>query len=266
MAQPTVQPAPVASAQYAQAPVQEQGSSAESPPVALAPAAAENTGLRFGQGLQVAFSVDNVFGYGHTWSTLTPTKYQGQGMSGFEEKNTSDTFTFLGSSDGATLAPQLGVDVVVKGFTIGGSLMYASNSGERTEKDSRTSSTVETKTKNPGTSAFGIGVRGGYVLMFNDYVGIWPRAGLSYRTATTKLYSSNTPVETEYVMDVSGAFVSPELMLVVSPVPHLAFLVGAGASIALTGSFTDRTGGVTGYEGDVSGGTGGLAVGVLGYL
>lgn len=223
---------------------------------------------RLGSGFQVLLSAERLFGYAHTWTDLTPTQYQGSSISGVERSGTGDTLAFLGNSGDASLDPKLGVDFSVGGgVTVGGTLLYGYHASESTLEDSRQgASSTERKSKGPRSSTFGVGARVGYLVMFNDVVGIWPRAGLSYSTATTTTYSSTGTSSVETEVNANSVSVDPDVMLVVSPVPHFAFLFGVGGTVAVTGGYTVKTAGSTEEEGDASGGAIGIAAGLLGYL
>ena len=270
---PGVQPNQPGSVQPAYVAPPAQGSYAPAPPpptpAEAGSASASRPERRFGQGFQVALSAENLFGYVHTWDTWSINKVRGASVAGTEISSKGDNVAFLGNRGGANLSPGLAVDFVLgQGFTIGGGFYYASTGGDETVKQG-TTTTTETNYKNSSLSAFGVATRVGYVLMFNEIVGIWPRLGLGYESGSIKSYSysgTNNQTETETDIDLSNFSIRPEVMLVISPVPHFALLLGAASRFGVAGSQTQKQAGVTTLDGDYTESGIGVTAGLMGYL
>jgi hypothetical protein len=208
-------------------------------------------------------------GYRHSWYKQTARTFQGASISNADVTGTSDQFTFLGNSNTASVDAQIALDYVFRsGVTLGVMFAFATNSGDITVRHDAN----KIDAKDGGLSIVGFGARLGYVHMLNDTFGIWPRLGAHYTTASrttysyTLDYSTGGYIETRYDTDVNNLGIDPEIMFVITPVSHFAFLIGAGSSLSLTGGYTHKTDGTVDEEGDYSYGNIGLVAGLMGYF
>jgi hypothetical protein len=86
-----------------------------------------------------------------------------------------------------------------------------------------------------GVHAFVVAPRVGYAYMFNEYVGLWPRLGMTY-----SLLSSNGDQANDVEVSSHSLAVSGEVPLVFTPVSHVAFLLaptidyGVSAAVDVT--------------------------------
>ena len=119
---------------------------------------------------------------------------------------------------------------------MGGALTYISESGE-TETEGPTGS--ETEDLDP-QSGFLISPRVGYGIMFTDVFGIWPRAGVTYFTASRD--NKNNAGQTTSESSINGLALTLEVPLILSPIDHVGFTIGPAFDIPLSGSSeTDPT-------------------------
>jgi hypothetical protein len=224
---------------------------------------------RFGETSQLAISAENLFGYAYGWANLSVTQHNGASVSSPQLSWNSGSFSFLGSGGNFNYFPGIAADFVIgSGFTAGGAFYYASTGGDYTVTQGTTTTTA-TKRKNDGASTFEIAARAGYVLMFNDIIGIWPRVGFGYQSATQSGYSysgTNNQTETESDLNASVFTIRPEFMMVISPVPHFALLLGVATQVGVTGSATVKSGGTTTYEADCTANSIALSGGLMGYF
>lgn len=120
--------------------------------------------------------------------------------------------------------PRLALDyVVVDNVTIGGTLGYASVAGER---DVKNGGDVDFET----ATLFAISPRAGYILRFNDTVGMWLRGGLTY-------YS----VGQDDVGSASGFGINLEPGFIFTPLPNTGITVMPSLDLPITGSYNDDT-------------------------
>lgn len=147
-----------------------------------------------------AFSADRLFGVGlHHGYT------QGDGTT----DSTDVGFVWRAPADIYEI-PRLSFDYfVIDGLNIGGSIAYASNSGDHGLY---------------GNGAFLLAPRVGYCWMFSRAVGFWLRGGITYDNIN---YGGGAG---EW-----GLALSAQGMFVISPVDHFAFEVGPTMDITIVG-------------------------------
>lgn len=246
---PTAQPARAATAQPATAqPATAQAATAatsatqgEQAPVY------EEEALVFGTAGQFSIGVDRLFGVSRdSETTTTPAP-----LNGYESKSTirSTNFSLLGiSQPGATRfnAPRLSADYfVIDGLSLGGSLGYFWASGH-----TKTSmGGVDAEADTGSESGYLVAARVGFAKMFNEMIGIWPRAALSYLHIGVKDPDGNDEPGGGY-----RAAVGLDVPLVLAPMPHFGFLLGPSLDYGFAGkndvSSTDVNGNaiLTGYD------------------
>jgi len=190
-------------------------------------------GANFGKAGQFAISGDRLIGL--SWESFSLDQNGGK----LTESNTSlsllttPSYLSIGSFNavGAYNMPRLSLDYfVIDGLSVGGSLEYFSISGHRKTE----AAGVTTETGTGSSYGFLFAPRVGYAFMFTDMLGIWPRGGITYVTGTFKNDNG----------DETGSFnqfaFSLEAPLVISPFPHMGFVVGPALDIGVTGSAKNR--------------------------
>ena len=200
---------------------------------------AATLGSSFGRAGTVAIGAERMFGYVHT----TLKAQSEQPPSDQETTTTVNRFSLLGRPSYSTQfqspysTPRIGIDFFpIDGLSVGGSITYVSESGE-TETEGPAGN--QSQDLDPA-SGFLISPRVGYGLMFNDVFGIWPRAGITYFTASSE--NKNDAGQTTSESNVNGLAVTLEVPLILSPVDHVAFTIGPTLDIPLSGgSETDPT-------------------------
>ena len=134
--------------------------------------------------------------------------------------------------------PRLGLDyVVVPHVTVGGNIMALFSFGGTHEAKTVTGSmTQTTSVDEPNYVGFGFAPRGGYILNINDWLSFWPRGGFSFWTISAKrtAQAGNQQVTISDSWNVWA--INLEGQLVIHPIPHFGFTVGAVVDIPLTGS------------------------------
>lgn len=157
---------------------------------------------------------------------------QDQGNDSTTTSTTSMSLLWSGEPQDFYDIPRLGVDyVVVRNISIGGNL-FATLPMSSTRSQTQNGTT----TSRDGTklSAFGVGVRGGYILPLAPKFSFWGRGGLSYaRVGTTNAPGGNG---NQTSTSVSQWGLSLEPLFVIAPAPHFGFTVGPALDIPLSGN------------------------------
>jgi hypothetical protein len=170
------------------------GSKASAPAAAAAPSGPSG----FGDGGMLVLSAENMFGF----------NYNHPGGN----NPSSTTFSllssaFAGVTENTYQWPRLAFDAfVTKGISAGGAISF--------------SRTTYSNNAVPSTNAFEFAPRVGYAQMVGPWLGVWPRAGVTY------IYSSSTSNFLALTIDALAA-------AVVSP--HLAVTFGPTLDVGLTG-------------------------------
>lgn len=130
--------------------------------------------------------------------------------------------------------PRIAADYfVIDGLSLGAALGFFTLSGHvKSDTVDQDTSTV---------TGFLLAPRIGYAFMFNQNIGIWPRVGISYLTT----HSENDTGDSS--SDGHQLALPIEVPLVISPIPHVGFLIGPTLDLGLTGSekTKDTFGGMT---------------------
>ena len=169
---------------------------------------------------------------------------------------------------GPASVPRLAADVfVIKGLSLGGSIMYLNDSGSSRESDPP-DPTVRRDL--PTTNTFIFSPRIGYGLQVGQNFAIWPRAGITYanyRLSQERTDPGPPPTTTEDKISIDMTDVSIEFMLAILPVDHFTVLVGPYIDIPLGGGEKITSNGVRqALEPDVSYLSFGLSVGLGGFF
>ncbi len=197
----------------------------------------------FGEKGQLGISAERLFGFYHQSSTET--------VAGVENKTTVDSFSLLTPSLGGTAvgffgAPRVAGDYfVIDHLSLGGAIGYSHFSAGSTAPNGATTSV--------GYDSFLFAPRVGWAYMFNDIVGIWPRAGFTYVTY-------NPVNDSEHIF----AFTA-EVPFVFTVIPHVAFWAGPTLDLGITGSHNQTTGAIT-QSNDLNATEIGIQTGMTAYL
>ena len=164
----------------------------------------------FGVAHQLVISADRLFGFVHSWETLS--------LGGAKETGHSDNVSIFGSPftslAASYSAPRLAFDgFVTDGLSIGGSVSYFWTSVK--DVGAASSSSVD---------GFMVMPRVGYALALGRAAAIWPRVGFSYLHA-----SGSGRTASLYAMTF-------EVPVVISLGPHVALLAGPTLDVGLGGS------------------------------
>lgn len=173
---------------------------------------------RFGDAGQVVFSAERMFGAGWTWESVEVG----------EEDLTDTTFNVsvltnpLANVTNTYSIPRVGIDFfIVDNLSIGAALGFAYASFSPDD---------QLQAANPfeSVTAFLAAPRIGYAFMFGDHIGIWPRAGVSWITAT---FSG----EGDLKQKAERFALTAEIPFVIQPTENAAFLIGPTLDLGLSG-------------------------------
>jgi hypothetical protein len=171
------------------------------PPPAAAPgSAATAVSTGFGDSGQWLLSVENLFGYTYA--------HQSNDL-------TVNTFTIFGDSLGTQKSmynwPRLALDTMItKSISVGLTGSFA-----------RVSTAVP-NTVNQARYQYAVAARAGYATLFGPWLGIWPRAGITYS------YQSGNAAASAFAITLDG-------LLVFLVAPHLLVTFGPEADVGVTG-------------------------------
>jgi hypothetical protein len=251
---------------------------------ATVPAYAQNKVDNIGNGGGIVIGGERLAGVYHTTSTEKIEDEQVVGgttvTSEVEVETSTTTLAIFGHNPGApTELPRLALDYfVVDGFSVGGSFVFARNAieidGERRVSGGGMSQSADIDGGHVTLQAIVFHPRTGYALAFNEYIGIWPRAGFSYthiqRAEETTVSDPISGVEedVEETTTITLTHLTLEGLLFVSPFPNFAFIGGPFADIGLGGGteFDSNQPNVDVPDGDSKLSAFGFIVGVAGYF
>ncbi len=210
---------------------------------------------RFGGGGSLALTAEDLFGI----SSESTTVREDDG----DHTDQTSRFGLLYESRRApgVMSPRGGAHYfVIPSLSIGATVGYEHRGGSTTEP--RGSANAPVTRDKGGGSAFVFLPKVGYAFMFNDVVGLWPRAGLGW-LRNTDYPNPNSTIERD---TTSFLVFSLDALLVVSPVANFGFYVGPGVDLSLSGSTEGVDDVGVGTSRDSSFRRFDLAFGVLGYL
>jgi hypothetical protein len=173
----------------------------------------------FGEKGQLAISAERLFGFVHDSSTVT--------QNGQDSTTKTDSFSLLsstlapvGSEGNGGLAysqPRVAGDYfVIDHLSVGAALGYSHSSVSLPA-----TANVDIST---GSDSWTFAPRAGYALRFNDMIGIWPRAGFTYRTFSVGSNGGHI-----FALTLEAPFTF-------SLIPHVVFSAGPTLDIGLSGS------------------------------
>jgi hypothetical protein len=163
----------------------------------------------------------------------------------------------LGSDTSGYSFPRIGFDYfVTDGLSVGAALGIISSSSSIEIDDG------DTSTESDGASTSGVlfSPRIGYAFMFEDNIGIWPRAGITYVGAGTE-DDGDEASRKLWALSI-------EVPFVFVPVPHVAFTAAPALDLGIGGSQeVDPSGeGIPTSETDLKVTDFGLHLGMLAYF
>jgi hypothetical protein len=173
----------------------------------------------WGEKGQLAISAERLFGFVHDSSTISG--------NGGDATTKTDSFTFLSSNlGGGVLAfsqPRVAGDYfVIDHLSVGAALGYSHISVSIPINGNTSSST--------SGDSWTFAPRAGWAFTFTDLIGIWPRAGFTYRSLSAGIEGSH----------VFGLTLEAPVTFTV--IPHVVFWGGPTLDIGLTGSHDVDTG------------------------
>ncbi len=208
----------------------------------------------FGRAGVFVIGAERLFGFSQTSSTIkekdpaTPRE--------IEQNHTS--FFFLGSDPQNTpfIAPRIGFDYfIVDSVSVGASITYISDAQDgKTIAGGTTTPQDDVKTR-----SFLFAPRAGYALMFGETFGLWPRAGVTYLSTTVETGAASETSASMLALSVEGN-------LVITPVPHVGFLIGPTLDFGFTGSGEEKAAAATTQYDSVKMTTFGLQAGLFIWL
>lgn len=205
----------------------------------------------FGQQGDFIFGVDRVFNlfsytsnvYGTAAGNLTVNGtsmsllWGGTSVSGGSPQGAGGFFPYAGNPNFYS-APRVGVDyVLIPHLTLGGEVFAWFTLGGSTSNPNGNG--VSTNVSAPTGNEFGLAPRVGYVIDLNSVLSIWLRGGLHYYLSNWSSPSTNSNCNNGASLDVFGLDLDPQL--VISPLPHLAFLAGPTLDWGFTGGWSTNT-------------------------
>jgi hypothetical protein len=177
----------------------------------------------FGEVGTFAISAERITSIHHSSVTLEPEEGPGE-----QTDSATNIALFTGAPSLTTVysVPRLAADYfVIDNLSVGAALaIVRTTTSEETEVMG-----TSTEEDGPTLTGFLFAPRVGYSFMFQDNVGIWPKAGFTYVSAGSS---------TEDVAEVSRSAlaVSLDVPLVFVPVEHVAFTAGPSLDLGISGS------------------------------
>ena len=235
--------------------------------VAATTVASAQTGQRFGSSGQLVLSGERLFGVASSTAT---TEQMGT------ETDVTTTSIDIGvrPSQSPWSSPRLALDgFVIDGLSLGGGLGFSMVSLSAGADVNGTSADIDVASG----WTFVVAPRVGYAYMFNDTVGIWPRAGLSLFFGNVTLETNpldgqdldgdGMPDVTASSPDVSlhGIALTAELPLVITPAEHFAILLAPTLDFGVAGGASSDDAGAS-TEQDITITDLGLQIGLAGWF
>ena len=186
----------------------------------------------------LALSADRLFGL-YSWNM------QVDNDEGSDAENTGTMVSLLygnsatgrGASINPFTVPRFGIDAILNGLTLGGTVGFYSSTGDLEVDDVDESEIPET----PEQSGYFFGPRLGYLLRASPTVQLWFRGGLAYYSQTRRTEepsftgSCTAMVAVEETENMTAFSVDP--VLVWEPVAHVGITVGPVLDLGLSGEW-----------------------------
>jgi hypothetical protein len=179
----------------------------------------------FGNKGQLAISAERLFGFYHDSATVS--------ANNTDVTTKSDSFSLLtspialqGAATWSYGSPRVAGDYfVIDHLSVGAALGYSHISMDVPGLGGTTTTT--------SGDSFLFAPRAGWAYMFSDIVGIWPRAGFTYRTLSA---GNNSAHDFAFTAEVPFIF---------TVIPHVGFWAGPTLDLGISGSQSNTTGAVT---------------------
>ena len=220
----------------------------------LLPAAAN--AQDFGTAGRFAISAERITSINHSSMTLEDDDSDASLSSSYT--NIAFLTNPLGSDTSGYSFPRIGADYfVIDGLSVGAALGIISSSSSIEVDNGETS----TESDGPTTSGVLFSPRIGYAFMFEDNIGIWPRAGITYVGAGSEDDDGDETSVKLWALSI-------EVPFVFVPVPHVAFTAAPALDLGIGGSREIDPGaeGVPTSENDLKATDFGLHLGMLAYF
>jgi hypothetical protein len=209
----------------------------------------------FGDQGQFIFGADRLFSlFAYTQNNLTTqgnpqisTSYTGTSMSLFWGANyiygggSTNVGAFGAGNPTFYSPPRLGFDyTIIPHLTLGGEVIaFFTLGGNRS--DSANGQTVSNAS--PSGNTFGLAPRVGYIIGMNDMISFWLRGGLSYYNGNVSMNHPNCQANTQGTDSFNvwdfGLDLDPQV--VISPIPHFAFMAGPALDWGFVGNASQST-------------------------
>lgn len=188
-----------------------------------------------GEGVKFIFSADRMFGLNWSKHKIVNEYPPEPGVPGTEDEfsYSQTSFSLLWPTTNGyqgypniAAIPRLSFDAkVFMGLTVGGSMGVMVYNGTYAQEKNRSGGPLDADDDYSGT-AFVLAPRVGWVMMFTDLFGLWPRLSLNYYTAKTETtnVAGGNKITNKY--SVWGMGTSIEVPLILAPTQHFAFTAG----------------------------------------
>jgi hypothetical protein len=176
----------------------------------------------FGEVGTFALSAERITSIHHSSVTMEP-----EGGGAEFTTGTTNIALLVGARESAYSFPRIAGDYFVTDNLSVGAALGLLHSSSSTETEVMGTST---EGDGPSMTGFLFAPRVGYAFMFQDNIGIWPKAGITYVSA-----SETEPDDDENSM--SDLALSLDVPLVFIPTDHVAFTAGPSLDLGITGSW-----------------------------
>jgi hypothetical protein len=190
-----------------------------------------------GQRGQFIFGIERVTGLFFDAQTITYT--DDETNQEHEHTFNATTFGLLGVDSGSpSMLPRFALDyVVASGFTVGGSVVLSTRSLSLEGEGGQPPGAPYSASAD-GLTLFG-GFRLGFAYPFDNTFAVWPRAGLSYASSTTKATGTHPTTAELGTFEYRARFgnLNLELLGALSPIKHIVLLAGPYVDVGLGGGY-----------------------------
>ncbi|HEY3495925.1 MAG TPA: hypothetical protein VGK73_14605 [Polyangiaceae bacterium] len=197
-----------------------------------------------GEDGQFIFSIERITGVFFDRQSL---EYTSEGVT-YEDTIKGTSFGLFGvDSDSPSALPRFALDYVFfRGLTAGATFMISTR-GYSLDHGAGLPPATSPATAPDGLTVVA-GGRVGYAYAFDETFGIWPRAGLSYATTSSKSELVN-PEDGEslglYTSEAHFLQANLELLGAISPVEHIVLFAGPYLDLGLAGGYSLEKAGMT---------------------
>jgi hypothetical protein len=112
-------------------------------------------------------------------------------------------------------------------------LFYYVNSGEQRQEEEGPGAEPDEEADLPTDSLFLVSPRVGYAIPFSDMFAFWPRGGITYAASRAEADNGDEISASVFALSV-------EAMFAITPVDHVAILLGPYLDIGLTGEAEEQ--------------------------